>query len=171
MLMEYCEDCGSRLSGRTDKRFCDDHCRNHYNNARNQLIRKRWNSVNSRLRRNALLLEQFYTAGINPLPCAMLSAAGFRFSYLTSCRKDKAGNYYYCCYDYGYRFTCGRAVEICPFPDLPEAEAGHLPDVPDAVVCAAADAGFSRVFSNLPAHDHSTPTETAARKRRTPPGL
>ena len=54
-----CLECGRVLMGRADKKFCNDQCRNAYNNNANKessnLIRK----VNNRLRKNYKILNNF----------------------------------------------------------------------------------------------------------------
>lgn len=36
MIDKQCLFCGSELKGRSDKKFCNDFCRNNYNNSRTQ---------------------------------------------------------------------------------------------------------------------------------------
>jgi predicted nucleic acid-binding Zn ribbon protein len=52
-----CPACGKPLNGRVDKRFCDDYCRNGYNNqlksASNNLVR----NINNALGKNRRILK------------------------------------------------------------------------------------------------------------------
>ncbi|WP_339714798.1 hypothetical protein [Cyclobacterium amurskyense] len=101
---QYCEDCGNPLSGRSDKRFCDDYCRNHFNNkmksGSNNLIR----NINNALKKNrnilaGILNEENDTAKISR---EKLLESGFLFKYGTHSYTNKKGNVYIYCYDYGY---------------------------------------------------------------------
>ncbi len=101
---QYCVDCGTPLNGRSDKRFCDDYCRNHYNNkmksGSNNLIR----NINNALKKNrnilaGILNEEEDTAKVSR---EKLLGSGFLFKYGTHSYTNKKGNVYIYCYDYGY---------------------------------------------------------------------
>ncbi|RYF12576.1 MAG: DUF2116 family Zn-ribbon domain-containing protein, partial [Flavobacteriales bacterium] len=34
LMNRFCLDCNTEIKGRADKKFCDDQCRNNYNNRR-----------------------------------------------------------------------------------------------------------------------------------------
>ena len=55
-----CLNCEKTLKGRTDKKFCDDYCRNSYNNqlkaSKNNLVR----NINNALGKNRRILESFF---------------------------------------------------------------------------------------------------------------
>lgn len=58
--LKKCLDCKKAISGRSDKRFCDDSCRNSYNYKQNSdqtnLIRK----INHTLRKNRRILKKIW---------------------------------------------------------------------------------------------------------------
>lgn len=101
-----CLTCGKTLRGRADKKFCDDYCRNNYNN---QLKAKNINSgivrnINNALLKNRKVLESILppeeeTAKANK---EKLIGLGFQFKYLTHTYTTKTGKQYSYCYDYGY---------------------------------------------------------------------
>jgi hypothetical protein len=101
-----CLSCNKLLKGRIDKKFCDDYCRNVYNNklragnACNQLLR----NINSILLKNRRILESLFTE--NPEKTRVnkekLLGLGFQFRYLTHSYTNKSGKVYFYCYDYGY---------------------------------------------------------------------
>lgn len=99
--MEHCLDCESKLRGRTDKKFCDNNCRSHYNNSlykeRNDALKK----INSILRKNNAILRKFDNHGITELTTNMLNAAGFNFNFFTHQLSSPSGQIYNCCYSYG----------------------------------------------------------------------
>lgn len=101
-----CLDCGKPLKGRVDKKFCDDYCRNNYNNQKKAtashsgLVR----SINNALLKNrkilaAILPDGEETAKTNKDKLQLL---GFHFKYHTHLYTTKTGKSYYYCYDYGY---------------------------------------------------------------------
>lgn len=100
-----CHFCGKRLYGRSDKKYCDDNCRNnhHYNVKRNDgyLIK----SVNASLLRNRELLKLLCIGGRSMVKKQLLLARGFDFCVMTSLYKTKKGTEYRMVYDYAYRFV------------------------------------------------------------------
>lgn len=101
-----CLACGEVLRGRVDKKFCNDYCRNNFNNlqkakgAQSSLVR----NINNALLKNRKILESLLpdteeTAKANR---DKLQRLGFQFRYLTHIYTTKTGKTYYYCYDYGY---------------------------------------------------------------------
>ncbi|HOZ70023.1 MAG TPA: hypothetical protein PLB49_08425 [Chitinophagaceae bacterium] len=101
-----CLSCGNQLRGRVDKKFCNDYCRNSYNNvqkARNgysPIVRNINNALikNRRILAN-VLSDRMETARANR---DKLLRLGFHFGYQTHVYTTKTGRCYYYCYDYGY---------------------------------------------------------------------
>lgn len=52
-----CLACDKPLKGRLDKKFCDDYCRNNYNNRLNSDQSNYVRNVNNILRKNRRILE------------------------------------------------------------------------------------------------------------------
>ncbi len=102
-----CLSCGDVLHGRVDKKFCNDYCRNNYNNLQktslggNELVK----TINKALLTNRKILEGLMrdeektSVNVNK---EKLLRLGFQFKYLTHLYTTKAGKTYYYCYDYGY---------------------------------------------------------------------
>lgn len=103
--MNHCLDCGAKLSGRLDKKFCDDYCRGHYNNQLNRDKHSRLKEINSILKKNASILEKLESKGIITLSRQILLAAGFDFNFFTHQLSGQQGELYHCCYHYGYHFV------------------------------------------------------------------
>jgi len=103
--MKHCHECGTQLTGRTDKKFCSDHCRNYYNNSlykqRNEVIK----IINRKLKRNTVILERLVTHGISKIKKEQLRAEGFDFGFFTHQFTVSTGEKYNCCYNYGYAHT------------------------------------------------------------------
>lgn len=102
-----CNQCGKTIRGRTDKKFCDDYCRNVFNNQlkadSNIIIRQ----TNSKLRKNRSILERIFPKGqrICKTTKERLLTEGFRFQYHTHTYTNKKGHTYHFCYDFGWLLT------------------------------------------------------------------
>ena len=101
-----CISCNSTIRGRTDKKFCNDHCRSAYNNLRNSSDSNYIRNINNALRRNRRMLETFLppAATMVRIPRQQLYLKGFSFSYFTHTIAGKKGAVYYFCYDLGYLY-------------------------------------------------------------------
>jgi hypothetical protein len=104
---KYCLACDNVLKGRADKKYCDDFCRNTYNNdlkviENNNYIR----NINNALKSNRRILKEMLdnVAPEEKLTLAKprLVQAGFNFKYITHTYTNKKENMYFFCYDYGY---------------------------------------------------------------------
>lgn len=98
--------CGDPLKGRIDKKFCNDYCRNNFNNLRksNGNYSSYIRNINNTLLKNRKVLESILptteeTAKANK---EKLLRLGFHFKYLTHTYTTKSGKTYSYCYDYGY---------------------------------------------------------------------
>lgn len=100
-----CLSCRKTLKGRTDKKFCDDFCRNNYNNRLKSSDNNYIRNINNALRKNrriiASLLEDA-KEGTLKVRRDSLVEQGFVFKYFTHTFRNKEGKMYYYCYDYGY---------------------------------------------------------------------
>ncbi|MDN3579666.1 hypothetical protein [Mucilaginibacter flavus] len=105
-----CLDCGEPLHGRADKKFCNDLCRNNYNNQLNSNSYNLVRNINNILRRNRRVLEELNPTGKTKTTRKKLAAKGFDFDYITSVYQTKAGAVYLYCYEYGYLFLEGDEV-------------------------------------------------------------
>ena len=54
---KYCLECGEKLIGRVDKKFCSDYCRNSYHNKLNKDTKNLMRNINNILRKNYRILE------------------------------------------------------------------------------------------------------------------
>jgi predicted nucleic acid-binding Zn ribbon protein len=101
-----CLACSKPLKGRIDKKFCDDYCRNNFNNR--QKARGNHNSfvrnINNALLRNRRVLESILQNGGETARASgdKLLRLGFYFKYFTHLYTTKTGKTYHYCYDYGY---------------------------------------------------------------------
>ena len=98
----FCLECGTKLRGRIDQKFCSDQCRNTYNNRLNKDDTAVMKNINNRLRKNRRILKELNPGGKAKVKKQTLLARGFSFKYFTNIYKTKEGKIYYFCYEYGY---------------------------------------------------------------------
>lgn len=105
MLMKQeknCEECGTPIIGRIDKRFCSDQCRNTFNNRQNSDVTNYIRNINNALRKNRRILMELNPEGKIKLSREKLLVKGFDFTYYTSTYTTKDGSQYFYCYEQGY---------------------------------------------------------------------
>ncbi|UOE37057.1 DUF2116 family Zn-ribbon domain-containing protein [Chryseobacterium oryzae] len=98
-----CLECGEKILGRSDKKFCDDNCRNAFNNKQNKDSTNLMRNVNNKLRRNYRILSEINKEGKTKFPKSKLDGLGFDFNYFTNIKIYKNGSEYKFIYDQGYK--------------------------------------------------------------------
>lgn len=101
-MSRTCPECGDKIIGRADKKYCSDSCRNAHNNSQNKDSKNLMRTINNRLRKNYRILETLNPEEKTKTAKSKLDAAGFDFNYFTSIYTTKTGNVYYFVYDQGY---------------------------------------------------------------------
>jgi hypothetical protein len=99
---KYFLDCGAVLHGRADKKFCNDMCRNNYNNQLNSSSSNYIRNINNILRRNRRIMEELNPSGKTKTTREKMAAKGFNFDYCTRIYNTHNGKTYYFSYEYGY---------------------------------------------------------------------
>ena len=99
-----CLACGKQVFGRSDKKYCNDYCRNNYNNGLKGDYAKLIRNINNALRKNHYILQSLLPANeeTSKTTREKMSNLGFRFQYMTHQYQNKKGNTYFFCYDHGY---------------------------------------------------------------------
>ncbi|PTT71848.1 MULTISPECIES: hypothetical protein [unclassified Chryseobacterium] len=98
-----CLECGEKIIGRSDKKFCNDACRNAYNNKQNKDSSNLMRNINNKLRKNYRILTEVNTNGKTKVAKSKLDGLGFDFDYITNLKVYKNGSEYKFIYDYGYK--------------------------------------------------------------------
>ncbi|GGI24370.1 hypothetical protein [Pedobacter mendelii] len=98
----FCLDCNGLLRGRADKKFCDDQCRNNYNNRQKADDNSFLNEVNRVLKKNRDILRNKNPEGKIKVKREILLRKGFDFNYHTHTYATQKGTIYVFCYEYGY---------------------------------------------------------------------
>ncbi len=102
-MNKTCLECGEKIVGREDKKFCSDGCRNTYNNKINKDSTNFMRNINNKLRKNYRILSEINTEGKSKTTRAKLLSKGFDFEFFTNILETKTGNTYFFVYDQGYR--------------------------------------------------------------------
>lgn len=102
METRKCPECGEKLSGRIDKKFCSDLCRNSFNNKLNSDTNNYVRNVNNILRKNRRILEDLLQGEKITVPKQKMVDKGFNFSYYTNQNTTRNHHTYTFCYEFGY---------------------------------------------------------------------
>lgn len=101
--LKNCLACDKPLHGRADKKFCNDYCRNTYNNSLKGMNHTAVKNINNVLTKNRKILESVLgvekTAKTNK---EKLLHQGFNFKYITHTYTTRNGDTYCYCYEMGY---------------------------------------------------------------------
>ena len=98
-----CMECHKSINGRSDKKFCDDGCRNAYNNRKNSDPDALVKSVNGILKKNRNILRGMLGQGEKiTVSEKSLKSSGFNFEYVTHLYETRTGTVYKFCYELGY---------------------------------------------------------------------
>jgi len=103
LIIMECLECGEKIIGRSDKKFCNDACRNAYNNKQNKDSSNLMRNVNNKLRRNYRILSETNIEGKTKIAKTKLTGLGFDFNYFTQIKVYKNGSEYKFVYDQGYK--------------------------------------------------------------------
>ncbi|OAB80119.1 hypothetical protein [Cochleicola gelatinilyticus] len=101
-MNRQCPECGEKIIGRSDKKFCSDACRNAHNNSLNKDHKNLVRNVNNRLRKNYRILEQLNTKDKTKTTKEKLLRLGFSFKFFTGQYITKTGSTYFYVYNQGY---------------------------------------------------------------------
>lgn len=98
-----CLACSNPIGGRRDKKFCDDDCRNTYNNKLKSEHVNSASKVNGILYKNRTILKKLLgeETTVKASKEYMLRK-GFKFDYLTNIVVNKKGNLFHFVFEYGH---------------------------------------------------------------------
>lgn len=113
--IKKCPYCNKVISGRADKVFCDDKCRNNFyyvvNSEQKTFIRK----INKTLLKNRGILRSINPSGRTSVSKSYLEELGFDFNCFTSIHITKKGRPYYLVYDQAYSPDDNETVSLVVF--------------------------------------------------------
>lgn len=116
--LNYCRACAKPLKGRTDKKFCNDVCRNNHHNRTNAREINLRRNINNTLNRNRRILHDILQQTNNQIVTQEhLATRGFSFLFYTHIQTLKNGHNVVWCYDHGYYTLPGNKLAIVPNPN------------------------------------------------------
>ncbi len=99
----FCVFCGRTLVGRSDKKFCDDSCRNNYAYQHNKFDKDVVNKVNKSLLYNRNVLRSITRCGRKIVKRQILVDNNFNFDVITGVYRTNKQQEYRLLYDYAYK--------------------------------------------------------------------
>ncbi len=102
MEKRLCPECGEPITGRIDKKFCSDLCRNAFNNKVNSDSTNYVRNINNILRKNRRILEDLLQGDKTTVSRQKLLDKGFNFKYITNQSTTKNHHTYFYCYEFGF---------------------------------------------------------------------
>ena len=111
-MERHCLRCGKPLTGRSDKKFCNDDCRTDYHNDKRRIRDKQFRAVNHILSSNWKILSAELRNGHSRVRAKDLAARNFNFEIYTTSRRNFPGGRTYWCYNCAYRISRRGIVHI-----------------------------------------------------------
>ena len=104
MQTRQCQYCAKTIRGRSDKKFCDDNCRNQFNNKIRESENHHLRTINRVLRRNRKILKELLPGDTDKVIITkrQLEFLQFHFCFFTHSHTNKNGNTFLFCYEFGY---------------------------------------------------------------------
>lgn len=100
-----CIFCGADLRGRSDKKYCDDNCRNNHYYVLKKENLSLIKNVNDALMHNRSVLKLLYKNKNTPIDKCMFLQYGFSFELFTNVYRTRKNDEYKVVYDYAYKFV------------------------------------------------------------------
>jgi hypothetical protein len=112
MTSKTCLFCNSEITGRTDKIYCDAHCKSsyQYQQIKNEKP-KFYAKVDKQLKQNRKLLKLYNKAGKATVRSQTLLKMGFNPNFFTHYWKNKNGQVYLFVYEFGFLKTTEKQTE------------------------------------------------------------
>lgn len=100
----HCKACGHLIRGRSDKKFCNDYCRNGFNNQLKAPTENNIRNINHQLLKNRRALDALlpFDEKMAVVDLLELLGKGFNETYHTQTKTLQPGVTQYFCYDLGF---------------------------------------------------------------------
>lgn len=115
-MKKNCQECGQPLSGRSDKRFCDDACRAQFHH-KNQAPDEALKQINRILKRNYQILDQLLKQSntkTHVVPLMQMHFLGFSSCFFTHIDPNLPNTFF--CYDICFSNDTNGMVKIYRAP-------------------------------------------------------
>lgn len=100
----HCIHCNKRITGRSDKLYCDAYCKSAYHHEKKQEKESQtfFKKVDLQLKTNRKILKHLNVEGFSTVRKEALLEKGFNPKFFTHYWKNKKGDVYLFCYDFGF---------------------------------------------------------------------
>lgn len=103
IITNTCLYCDKKLEGRSDKKYCDVHCKSAYQYQRTKTAEpKFYNKVDNQLKLNRKILKHYNKAGKATIRASVFLEQGFNPNFFTHYWKNDKGDVYLFVYEYGF---------------------------------------------------------------------
>ena len=103
MGVKLCLQCAKVLEGRSDKKYCDVHCKSSYQYQKLKTDAPPfYNRVDNQLKLNRKILKQYNKAGKATVRVTVLQNEGFNPNFFTHFWKNNKNDVYLFVYEYGF---------------------------------------------------------------------
>lgn len=112
MKEKKCLFCEKSMTGRSDKKFCDLHCKSayHYKKLREE-VPPFYFKVDNQLKLNRRLLKSYNKSGKSTVRSKTVLNQGFNPRYFTHYWKNQKGDIYLFVYEFGYLKKTEHGIE------------------------------------------------------------
>ena len=100
--MKVCPVCGANVKGRIDKVYCSAQCKSSAQYEDRQQKEQFYIQVDKQLKLNRKILKKHNSSGYTTIRKEILLNLGFNPKFFTHYWKNKSGQVYLFCYDYGF---------------------------------------------------------------------
>jgi hypothetical protein len=104
--IKHCLECGKKLLGRIDKKYCNDSCKSAFLNRKYRVANREIGRINRILKNNHKILSDIMVDGVYECSTRELFIKGFNFDYFTSLDPQAPPVMY--CYEIGYQINSER---------------------------------------------------------------
>ena len=102
-MKRKCIYCKETFEGRIDKKYCSAYCRSAwYYHQHKEKESTQFKKIDRQLKQNRKLLKNYNKAGLATIRKLELLQEGFNPNYFTHYWKNKRGQVYLFCYEYGF---------------------------------------------------------------------
>lgn len=100
--MGKCLNCHKKLIGRSDKKYCDHHCKSSYQYQVKKASEGLYLKIDKQLKTNRKILKAYNKKGLTTIRKDVLFSEGFNPKFFTHYWKNPKGQVYLFCYEFGF---------------------------------------------------------------------
>lgn len=100
--MITCPYCTTEITGRSNKKYCSVHCKSAHQYEKRKTEEQLYYSIDKQLKVNRKILKAYNKSGFSTVRKEKLLLEGFNPKYFTHYWKNKKGQVYLFCYEYGF---------------------------------------------------------------------